>query len=161
MLLLRSARHDDLDLLRRLLFEAAFWRPGVMRPPLEQALADPGLACYVQGFGREGDFGIVAEAGAEHLGAAWWRYFRAGAPGYGFIDEGTPEISAAVLPGYRGRGIGSALLAALKREAREQGVARLSLSVELDNPAVALYERHGFRRLHRRANAQTMAIELH
>jgi GNAT superfamily N-acetyltransferase len=160
MLHLRSARYGDLQLLRVLLFEAAFWRPNVPRPPLEQALTDPGLARYVEGFGRAGDFGIVAEEGAKPLGAAWWRYFRAGTPGYGFVDESTPEIAAAVFPAYRGRGIGTALLGALEHEAREQRIARLSLSVEPDNPAAALYERHGFRHLDREGDALTMVIEL-
>jgi hypothetical protein len=43
--------------------------------------------------------------GAEPLGAAWWGYFRADAPRYGFVDEATPEISAAVLPAHRKPGI--------------------------------------------------------
>jgi ribosomal protein S18 acetylase RimI-like enzyme len=160
MLRLRTARRDDLQLLRALLFEAAFWRPNVLRPPLEQALADPELQRYVEGFSRPGDFGIVAEEGAKPLGAAWWRYFQAGAPGYGFVDESTPEVSAAVLPAYRGRGVGTALLRALEHEAREQGIKRLSLSVEGDNPAAALYKRLGFRPVGREGNALTMVIEL-
>lgn len=161
MLRLRPAqRDDDLELLRALLFEAAFWRPDVARPPLEQALAVPKLARYVEDFGRPGDLGLVADEGAEPLGAAWWRHFEADAPGYGFVDEATPEISAAVLPGHRGRGIGTALLGALEREARDQGIHRLSLSVERDNPAAALYERLGFRPLEGEANPLTMVIEL-
>jgi ribosomal protein S18 acetylase RimI-like enzyme len=157
---LRSAQSDDLQLLRTLLFEAAFWRPDAARPPLDEALANPELARYVEGFGRPGDFGIVAEDGAEPLGAAWWRYFRASTPGYGFVDEATPEVSAAVLPGQRGRGIGTALLEALEREARNRGIDRLSLSVERENPAVALYQRLGFRPLDREGNAVTMVVEL-
>lgn len=154
----RSAR--DVELLRALLFEAAFWRADVARPSLERALADPELARYVDCFGRRGDFGIVAGEGGESVGAAWWRYFQAGAPGYGFVDEATPEISVAVFPTQRGRGIGTALLGALDREARDRGIKRLSLSVERDNPAAGLYERLGFRRLANRGNALTMVIEL-
>lgn len=130
------------------------------RPSLEQALADPALARYVEGFGRPGDFGVVATEGAEPLGAAWWRYFQAGAPGYGFVYEATPEVSAAVLPAHRRRGIGTSLLGALEHEARDQGIKRLSLSVERDNPATALYERLGFRPLDRWGSALTMVIEL-
>jgi GNAT superfamily N-acetyltransferase len=160
MLRLRTAQRDDVQLLRVLLFEAAFWRPNVARPPVDEALADPDLARYVEGFGRPGDFGIVAEEDAEPLGAAWWRHFQAGARGYGFVDEATPELSAAVLPSHRGRGIGTAVLRALEREARHRGIDRLSLSVERDNPAVVLYERLGFRPLNREGNALTMVIEL-
>ncbi len=160
MLRLRTAWRDDIQLLRVLLLEAAFWRPNVVRPPLEQALADPELARYVEGFGRPGDFGVVAEEGAEPLGAAWWRYFQSAAPGHGFVDEATPEVSAAVLPAHRERGIGTVLLAALERQARDQGIKRLSLSVERDNRATALYERLGFRSLGRGGGALTMVIEL-
>jgi GNAT superfamily N-acetyltransferase len=149
-----------MQLLRTLLVEAAYWRPDVARPSLERALADPVLVRYVEGFGRPGDFGVVANERSEPLGAAWWRYFRADAPGYGFVGEATPEVSIAVLPTYRGRGIGTTLLEALEREARGQQVARLSLSVERDNPAAALYERFAFLPVGHRGNALTMAIEL-
>jgi ribosomal protein S18 acetylase RimI-like enzyme len=157
---LRPLNADDVQLLRALLFEAAYWRPNAVRPPLDRALAQPQLARYVAGFGRPGDFGVVAYEGSEPLGAAWWRYFQADAPGYGFVDDATPEISIAVLPAHRGRGIGTALLEALQREARSQQIARLSLSVERDNPAAALYERLGFGPLGRQGDALTMVNEL-
>jgi ribosomal protein S18 acetylase RimI-like enzyme len=51
------------------------------------------------------------------------------------------------------------LLEALEREARQRGINRLSLSVERGNPAVALYERLGFRALDTRRDALTMVIE--
>jgi ribosomal protein S18 acetylase RimI-like enzyme len=52
-------------------------------------------------------------------------------------------IDIALLPDYRGRGIGTALLRALLDEAAEAG-KRLSIHVELNNPARRLYERLGF-----------------
>ena len=46
-----------------------------------------------------------------------------------------------------GRGHGRALLDAVERFARREGVSRLELSVQVDNPrAVGLYERAGFER---------------
>jgi GNAT superfamily N-acetyltransferase len=160
MLRLRPIDPQDHELLRVLVFEAAYWRPDVPRPPREEALANPKLAGYVEGFGRSGDFGLVADEDADALGAAWWRYFGAEDPGYGFVDEATPEISVAVLPAHRGRGIGTALIRALEREARDRGIGRLSLSVERDNRAAALYERLGFHPLARCGGAQTMVLEL-
>jgi GNAT superfamily N-acetyltransferase len=160
MLHLRTAQPDDVQLLRTLLLEAAFWRVNVVRPSLGEALAKPDLARYVEGFGRPGDLGIVAEEDGEPWGAAWWRYFPAGALGYGFFDEATPEVSAAALPVHRWRGIGSALVEALEREARDRGIDRLSLSVDRDNHAVALYRRLGFRPRKSEQNALTMTIEL-
>ena len=53
-------------------------------------------------------------------------------------------IDISLLPGYRNRGIGSALLRALAGEAVLAG-ATLSLNVALTNPAQRLYQRLGFR----------------
>ena len=52
-------------------------------------------------------------------------------------------IDIALLPEHRGRGIGTALLRALLDEAAHGG-KRLSIHVELNNPARRLYERLGF-----------------
>jgi ribosomal protein S18 acetylase RimI-like enzyme len=52
-------------------------------------------------------------------------------------------IDIALLPEYRGRGIGTALLRELLDEAAA-GAKRLSIHVEVNNPARQLYERLGF-----------------
>ena len=50
-----------------------------------------------------------------------------------------------VLAPHRSRGIGRALLEAVEAEAVERGCAKVTLEVlELNRPARALYERHGF-----------------
>jgi ribosomal protein S18 acetylase RimI-like enzyme len=53
-------------------------------------------------------------------------------------------IDIALLPAFRGRGIGSALIEGLGREAAGKGLP-LRIHVERGNPALALYERLGFR----------------
>ncbi|RKT47297.1 GNAT family N-acetyltransferase [Thiocapsa rosea] len=51
----------------------------------------------------------------------------------------------AVLPSHRGRGIATALLAAIEAEARRRGCCKLTLEVREDNPrAEALYRALGF-----------------
>jgi ribosomal protein S18 acetylase RimI-like enzyme len=51
----------------------------------------------------------------------------------------------AVVPAFRGRGVGRALLAAAEARARSRGCAKLTLEVREDNArARALYEAHGF-----------------
>jgi ribosomal protein S18 acetylase RimI-like enzyme len=141
----RSAEPADLPFLRAMVYEAAFWRPGRPRPPLDEALADRALACYIDGWGRVGDAGVIASDDAgEPVGAAWYRLFPPDEPGFGFVDEGTPELSIAVVTQARGRGVGTALLGALFARARDDGFGALSLSVEADNAARRLYERHGF-----------------
>jgi len=51
-------------------------------------------------------------------------------------------------------------LRALLAAARSEGYARVSLSVEPDNPALWLYRRAGFREIGRRGGALTMAVDL-
>lgn len=51
----------------------------------------------------------------------------------------------AVLPEYRGKGVGRALLAAAEQHARQRGCCKLTLEVQEDNArARALYRRFGF-----------------
>lgn len=51
----------------------------------------------------------------------------------------------AVLPAYRGRGVGRALLRAVEEHARRRGCCKLTLEVQDDNtPARTLYQRFGF-----------------
>lgn len=52
-------------------------------------------------------------------------------------------VDVALLPAFRGRGIGSRLLAPLLAEADARGVP-LTIHVERDNPAQRLYRRLGF-----------------
>jgi ribosomal protein S18 acetylase RimI-like enzyme len=53
-------------------------------------------------------------------------------------------VDIAILPPWRGRGVGGALLRALQDEARA-AVRPLTIHVERMNPAMRLYERLGFR----------------
>ena len=51
----------------------------------------------------------------------------------------------AVLPAYRGQGVGRALLAEAEKQARARGCCKLTLEVQDDNTrARSLYERFGF-----------------
>ena len=60
-------------------------------------------------------------------------------------------LTIAVLPPWRRRGVGALLLAAALRDAATRGAATMFLEVAADNdPAQALYRRHGFEPLGRR-----------
>ncbi|MGH7233080.1 MAG: GNAT family N-acetyltransferase [Nitrospiraceae bacterium] len=63
--------------------------------------------------------------------------------GYGYIDEETPELAMGVVPPWRGRGVGTALLRHVI-ECASKHYLGISLSVRSTNPAVRLYERAGF-----------------
>lgn len=104
----------------------------------------PEFAHYTQLVPERGDFGFVAARGGEPVGAGWALFLPATDPGYGFLDETTPEISLWVRQDSRGQGVGRALLRRLQQAARERGVARLTLSVEPGNDARRLYVAEGF-----------------
>jgi ribosomal protein S18 acetylase RimI-like enzyme len=141
-MVIRRGGRQDVRFLRDMLHHAYYWRE---RNPGEE----PGpVARYVKGWGRPGDTALIAVEGAFPVGAGWYRLFRRDQPGYGFVDEETPELAIAVVPSRRGRGIGDALLTALYDRARSEGYRALSLSVERDNDAlVSYYEQHGFARV--------------
>jgi GNAT superfamily N-acetyltransferase len=66
--------------------------------------------------------------------------------GFGYISDTLPELAMAVLPEYRGQGIGTQLLANILELANTHYPA-VSLNVRADNPAVRLYTRAGFRKV--------------
>ncbi|MFH8627423.1 GNAT family N-acetyltransferase [Streptomyces vietnamensis] len=127
----------------------------------EEVLATPHFAHYVTGWPRPGDFGMVVEdPTGSPLGAVWARRFPSDDPGYGHVDPQVPELTAGVLPGHRGRGIGGALLDAVVALAAQSGVDQLSLSVEGGNHAAALYASRGFVAVGREGNSDTMLLRL-
>ncbi|WP_136518535.1 GNAT family N-acetyltransferase [Cellulomonas telluris] len=153
---LRDATPDDADLLVDLLLEAFNWT-GEARFTRNDVLRDPHTVRYVGGWGRPGDLGLVAVEDGQALGGVWARALPADEPGYGYVADDVPELGLAVLPGARGRGVGSALLAGLLDRARDAGWRAVSLSVEDGNAAArALYERHGFVVVGRNGGSDTM-----
>ena len=146
-LVIRRTRPDDAEFLREMLFEATYWRstPSRPRPGLEEGLADPDLVKVLTDWGRPGDLAMVAtDGGGERIGAAWMRLWTEHQHLRGFVDEQTPELAIGVRKDFRRHGVGTALLLAVLGRAREDGVARVSLSVEIENVARLLYERFGF-----------------
>jgi ribosomal protein S18 acetylase RimI-like enzyme len=149
---IRPAGTQDIPFMRDMLRHAYYARWGTE--------ADVPLERYVAGWGRPGDTALVAIDEFQPVGAAWYRLFPQDEPGYGFVDENTPELTIAIVPSRRGKGLGEELLTALLEQARAQGRAELSLSVEPDNAAIHLYEQHGFARVGERAGALVMRAPL-
>ena len=103
----------------------------------------PNISRYVEGWGRTGDIGSVAFADKLLIGAAWLRLWSNHDQGFGYIDPSIPELAIAVLPEYRGNGIGSKLLRQVLQTAKGIFPA-VCLNVQANNPVVRLYERAGF-----------------
>jgi GNAT superfamily N-acetyltransferase len=134
---IRNGSAADIPFMRSLLPHAYGWRVNALE-------TDIPVTRYVDNWGRPGDVCVIAHETGNRVGAAWLRLFRAGEPGYGFVDERTPELTIAVVPSRRRHGVGQELLDGLLERAREAGHGGVSLSVEDGSPAVAFYERNGF-----------------
>lgn len=157
---IRSGTARDAPFLRRMLYEAACWREEPSRRSEGSVLGSEELEPYVEELGTERDTIVIAEEEGEPVGAAWYRVFEPDRPGYGWVDPTFPELSMAVLPGRRGRGIGRVLLRALLARARDDGVPALSLSVDEENPARNLYRSEGFVDVELVGGSWTMLSEL-
>ncbi|CAN5462474.1 hypothetical protein BH18VER1_BH18VER1_17300 [soil metagenome] len=141
---------EDEPILWEMLLHGLRSSPGESRPSRD-AVRQPELAKYVEGWGRPGDRGFVASDVSDRqlLGAVWCRSSPKGV---------TPELAFVVTPGQRKRGIGAALLTQWVRTNPEQ--SEVSLRVQAGSPAVRLYERFGFRVAGETAGFVTMRREL-
>jgi ribosomal protein S18 acetylase RimI-like enzyme len=152
--MIRRVEPRDIRFLRDMLHHA-FYRREVPAGQDEQPVYR-----YVIAWGRRGDGGVLALDEGFPVGAAWYRLFKEGEPGYGFVDEETPELAIAIVPSRRGRGLGKELLEGLIASAKRDGFPRLSLSVDRDNPAIGLYESFGFQKVAEQGRSWTMVAEL-
>ena len=150
----RRATVKDVRFMRDMLHHAFYAREATFGAEEEPVYR------YVIGWGRQGDAGVVALDEGFPAGAAWYRLFTEDEAGYGFVDEQTPELAIAVVPSRRGRGIGELMLSALLARAKADAYAQVSLSVERHNPALRLYEKHGFRTVREVGNTYTMVASL-
>ena len=138
---IRRIQPEESFLLEEFLYQAIYLPKGAVPPP-RSVVRLPELRVYIEDFGsRPGDLCLVAETEGQVVGAVWSRIM----DDYGHLDDSTPSLAISLLPGYRGRGIGTRLLDSLLSLLWQKGFARASLSVQKENPARRLYERAGFR----------------
>lgn len=94
-------------------------------------------------------------AGVLAMPGTWLTLARVDAATLGFalvrsvLDE-CELLLLAVDPAWRGRGVGSSLLAHSLTMARSRGMLSMNLEVRASNKAIALYEKSGFEYVHRR-----------
>jgi ribosomal protein S18 acetylase RimI-like enzyme len=113
---------------------------------IESVRQQPYLARYALNWGRTGDLGYVASIDTIPIGAAWLRLWLGEDKGFGYVKDEIPELAIAVLPDYRGQGIGAQLLTQILGTAKMKYPA-ISLSVRANNPVIRLYERTGFMKI--------------
>ncbi len=139
---IRDLRAEETPLLETFLYEAIFIPDGVTPPP-RTIVHDPSLYGYIDGFGSGAcDYALAAVLPDDTVvGVAWTRLLPDHAP----LANDVPTLANAVLPGYRGHGIGTALIHAIIEALAHYGCSSVSLSVQKANPALRLYQRAGFR----------------
>jgi ribosomal protein S18 acetylase RimI-like enzyme len=141
----RQARAKDARALAELFAAVAAERDGIAtEPPVDVDVRTRQFAASIDGT-------VVAVAAGDLIGSL-------------HVDAtrfGVGELGMAVARPWRGRGVGSALLAAGIEKARSEGLHKLSLEVFPHNDAaIALYRKFGFaeegRRVkhYRRANGE-------
>jgi GNAT superfamily N-acetyltransferase len=148
--MLRPVELRDVRFLRDMLRHAYYWR-------LDEDRERP-VYRYVQNWGRRGDAGVIALQGPHPAGAAWYRLFSERAPGFGFVDERTPELTIAVVPSRRGHGTGRELLTALLERAHADGFDAVSLSAAQEQ--TEYYRKFGFEPVRGTSYAVTMRLAL-
>ena len=153
---IRPATPADEPFLWEMLYQSLYVEEGAAPFPRE-IVRQPELSRYVEGWGRAGDLGFVAEEAGSGLpvGAVWSRLPEGVDKGFAYVNDETPELAVAVSPEHRGRGVGTALMKRLLAEASALFPA-VSLSVSPDNPARRLYERLGFETLEARGGHPLM-----
>lgn len=147
---IRAVNRDDVPFLWDMLYEIRSLR--CVREgktlPSRDVLQTPDLARYVQDWGRIGDRAFIASNAQIHIGAAWYRLFTTDNPGYGYLDNNTPELAIALFPQYRNKGIGESLLLHLLKQAKADGYGQISLSCDPANHnALHLYQKLGFEKV--------------
>jgi len=157
---IRRLTSEDLPAVQRILYLAIGWNDPADLPPLDVAMRHPAVALFFDGWGRRGDNGCVAELDGQFAGGAFYRLFTEGLHGDGFVAQDVPEIAVAVESELRGTGLGTRLMYELANIAHDDGVSRLSLSVNTPNPARRLYERLGYKTIEEKGSSVLMVLDL-
>jgi GNAT superfamily N-acetyltransferase len=140
-------KKTDQLFLKEMLYGAIYLPPDEKEKLSRDIIYRPELRIYFEHWGRSGDKGIIAITETDEIpvGCVWARlYNEETGKGYGFVSKSIPELSIAVYPAYRNRGIGAMLIHILLATYRQSGFDAVSLSVSKHNPAVRLYRRTNF-----------------
>ncbi|HIT26973.1 MAG TPA: GNAT family N-acetyltransferase [Candidatus Ornithoclostridium excrementipullorum] len=130
---------SDARLLKDFTYHAVFV-PKNSPAPSRDIVENPQLRTFWENFGQRGDIGFKAAIEEKTVGIAWTRL----AAAYGAVGKDIPVLAISVLPEYRGRGIGSALLRAILGALPEYGFDSVSLSVQKYNFIANTYRKLGF-----------------
>ena len=140
---IRNIKKSEINVLEIFLYEAIFQRNNEELLPRD-IIKNPELQVYIEEFGKESDYCLVAEYEKEIIGCVWVRILSGKIKGFGNIDDNTPEIAISILKDFRGYGIGSSLMNSMLKLLRDNGFKKASLAVQKDNYALKMYQNIGF-----------------
>lgn len=158
---IRPIEAGDIGFLWDMLYESLYVPEGQV-PFSKEIIHDPFISKYVEGWGREGDFGFIAiNKEGKSVGSITARYFNESNKGFGYVDHDIPELGMAIIEECRGLGIGSALMYELFKEAKMRNIERISLSVDPNNEAaMRLYQRYYFEKVGKVDTSITMVAKV-
>ncbi len=156
---IREMRSDEKNILVDMLYEAIF-QPDEKNLLPREIIQRPEIKIYIEDFGKEDDYCLVAEVTGKIVGAVWVRILSGPIKGYGYINPETPEFSISLLKEYRNQGIGSALMNKMIQYLYEKGYKKASLSVSKKNYAFKLYQNLGFRIVNEQEEDYIMLLEI-
>ena len=136
---IREIRKNEYPILSDFLYEAIYIPDGMDKPP-KSIIEQPELQVYIEDFGEEDDWCLIAEVKGKIVGAVWVRIM----DDYGHIDNETPSFAISLYAEYRNMGIGIALMRDMLELLKNKSYKRTSLSVQKVNYAVCMYQKVGF-----------------
>lgn len=140
---IREIKPTEIPLLADFLYEAIFQPDEQKRLPRD-VIEQPELQVYIENFGGPDDHCLIAECDDKTIGAVWTRIMAGEVPGFGNVDDETPEFAISLYPQYRNRGIGTALMKRMLQHLKTKGYRQVSLAVQKDNYALSMYQAVGF-----------------
>ena len=145
--MLRPADRQDTRFLRDMLRHAYHWR-------IDRGCRAARLPVRPN-WGRPGDAGVIAFEGPNAYGAAWYRVFTADEPGFGFVDEKTPELTIARRPEPPRQRRGQGAARGATRAGAQRRLSR-AISLSAEPRADRWYEKFGFETVRESPHAVTM-----
>ncbi len=137
---IRELSIDERNVLETFLYHAIYIPEGITPPPFD-IIKQPELQVYIKDFGeQDGDICLVAECDSIIVGAVWVRIMN----DYGHVSDDMPSLAISLLPEYRNKGIGTALMKSMQEMVSKQGYKGISLSVQKQNYATKMYRKLGF-----------------
>ena len=158
---IRPFKMGDMSFLWEMLYQSITSLRG--NGPSRDILKEQNIEKYLKNWGGVHDHAwVVFDGEGNPFGAVWIRLLNHENPGYGYLDDDTPELGMAIMSQYRGRGIGKRLLSTMIDSARSNGYPALSLSVDPQNEtALRLYEKNGFQKVYQdNGGSWTMKLDL-